>query len=205
MPRLDAETWGKIRAEYEATGMSYGDLAKKYNVTRQSIFARSKNEKWQQGKNAHIVDDKVDAVKKFAAAQEAESYLTNVDKLTIDEIVSLRLQEQGVLTTLSIMLASKAQSFAQNVSSISDLESLSRVKKNLTPPQAAQTQVTVQQAALSQSRADTDVELSAEDICDQLIDAQEREEKDRVEQAEEENKKREFMRVRGGTKKAAHD
>lgn len=47
MPRLDADTWGTVRAEYEA-GASMSGLAKKHQVNKSAISRKAEKEAWTQ-------------------------------------------------------------------------------------------------------------------------------------------------------------
>ena len=47
MPRLDADTWTLVRAEYEG-GASFRDLGQKYGVTKSVIHKRKEKERWER-------------------------------------------------------------------------------------------------------------------------------------------------------------
>ncbi|MBQ7607973.1 MAG: hypothetical protein IJU76_08405 [Desulfovibrionaceae bacterium] len=88
------------------------------------------------------------------------------------ECVQEQLQQEGILASLANAVAAKARSMVDAAASPEDLEVLSRIKKNLTPPPApAQTSVTVQQAQV-RSR---EMEMSPEEVCAALIAEQQRE------------------------------
>jgi hypothetical protein len=60
MPRLSADTWETVRAEREASGTSFRDLAAKFGVSDAAIVNRSKAEGWSDGKNvADVIRRKV--------------------------------------------------------------------------------------------------------------------------------------------------
>ncbi len=49
MARLTADQWGTVRAEREATGASFPDLAKRHGISHQAIQKRAKAEGWSDG------------------------------------------------------------------------------------------------------------------------------------------------------------
>lgn len=49
MPRLTADQWAEIRAEREATGTSFRDLAIKYDISDVAIMKRARKEGWGDG------------------------------------------------------------------------------------------------------------------------------------------------------------
>ena len=51
MPRLTADVWQIIRAEREATGAPFADLAAKHGVSAPAIFKRAKAEGWGDGQD----------------------------------------------------------------------------------------------------------------------------------------------------------
>lgn len=84
MARLTADQWSSIRAEREAAGTSFRELAAKYKVSDAAIVKRSKSEGWSDGSDVdgvinRKVSEKVSGVvsaddpKKKAAAIDAEA------------------------------------------------------------------------------------------------------------------------------------
>lgn len=61
MPKLDAEGWANARADHH-NGMSYRDIAKKYNVSLKTVAARAKLDEW--GVSNKIIQE---SIKKKAA------------------------------------------------------------------------------------------------------------------------------------------
>jgi hypothetical protein len=60
VPRLSADTWQIIRAEREATGAPFADLAAKHGVSAPAIFKRARAESWGDGSDvADVVRRKV--------------------------------------------------------------------------------------------------------------------------------------------------
>lgn len=60
MPRLTQDQWETIRAEREASGASFKDLANKYGVSDVAILKRSRKECWGDGRSVEkLVRDKV--------------------------------------------------------------------------------------------------------------------------------------------------
>lgn len=167
MPRLTAEQWEQARADYEVRSMTADAIGRKFGVSQQAISKRAVAEKWVRGKSCEVVNKKVQAIKDFAEAQEQSCKMGTTYNYTIDECVKERLQNEGLMLSLANTIARKAKKFADNVDTLADLESLSRVKKNLTPPAAAQNTITVQQASMSQ--AQVDASLSPDEVCDALI------------------------------------
>lgn len=51
MPRLTTDQWQSIRAEREATGVSFPELAKRFGVSHQAIQKRAKEEAWGSGED----------------------------------------------------------------------------------------------------------------------------------------------------------
>ena len=172
MPRLSADQWERARADYEVRGLGMGEIGRRYGVTKQAVAKKIKTEGWVQGKSSHIVDRKVSAIKDFRAAELESSRLSSTLQMTVAECVQEQLQQEGILASLANAVAAKARSMVDAAASPEDLEVLSRIKKNLTPPPApAQTSVTVQQAQV-RSR---EMEMSPEEVCAALIAEQQRE------------------------------
>lgn len=84
MGRLTADQWSTIRAEREASGTSFRELAAKHKVSDAAIVKRSKSEGWGDGSDVdgvinRKVSEKVSGVvstddpKKKAAAIDAEA------------------------------------------------------------------------------------------------------------------------------------
>lgn len=51
--RTSDETWEKIRAEYITQGKKPVELAKKYKVSKNTVYARADREKWEEKRGLH--------------------------------------------------------------------------------------------------------------------------------------------------------
>lgn len=166
MPRLTTAQWETARADYEIRGDSLSEIGRRYGVSQRAVAKQAKFGSWVRGRSSEIAEMKASAVIEYAKAEKQSSDLPNFLRQEIDDLVTERLQQEGVLASLSNAIARKARIMANNAETLDEIEQLSRVKKNLTPPSAAQTQVTVQQAALSQAQGTS---RSPEEICDALL------------------------------------
>lgn len=148
MARLTAEQWEAARAEYEVRGVSLGDVARRFGVATSSVSRRANVEGWVQGKMQGLVEMKVTAVKALAEVETQTQDLPLRYRHTLQSVVQERLQAEGMLASLDVALATKAITLANQATSAADIETLSRVRKNLAPAQQApaqQTNVTVTQ------------------------------------------------------------
>ena len=78
MPRLTADQWASIRAEREASGMSFADLGAKYGVSAPAIFKRAKAEGWGNGQDVgdairRKVNELVHGVNEVSPKKRAEA------------------------------------------------------------------------------------------------------------------------------------
>ena len=163
MARLTAEQWEKARADYEVRGISLGEVARQHGITRQAVSLRAKNENWQQGKTCGLVNKKVNAIKELTEAEAETCHLPQVYQLTIEQAVKEQLEAEGLLAALSNRIASRAIALTTDANTPEDLETLSRVKRNLMPQQApASTTVNVAQTQAQQV-------MTPDQVCDALI------------------------------------
>lgn len=156
LARLKKIEWEQARAEYEVRGVSLGDVAKRFGVATSSVSRRASAGGWVQGKMQDLAERKVAAVKEFAAVETQMQDLPLRFRHTIQSVVQERLQAEGVLASLDVALASKAITLAGLATSPSEIEVLSRARKNLSPAQAQaqQTTVTVTQQAQAGATAE---------------------------------------------------
>ena len=102
MARLSADTWDTIRAEREAGGQSFQDLAQKFGVSHTAIIKRAKAEAWSNGEDVagvirRKVSEKVSGIvsggnpKKKAEAIDSEAErVVEVVRRHRTEIVAVR-------------------------------------------------------------------------------------------------------------------
>lgn len=94
MARLTNEQWQSVRADYEISGLSYSELAKKHNTSKPAISRRAKKEDWTQGKVEHLVQKKVNAIREIKEVEQQAERLVPLDRLAIDNEVDKRLAQQ---------------------------------------------------------------------------------------------------------------
>ena len=158
MARLKSEQWEQARAEYEVRGVSLGEVAARFGVATSSVSRKAKAEGWTQGKMQGLAERKVAAVKELAEVETQTQNLPLRFQHTLDSVVKERLQADGLLASLDVALATRAIAMANRATSAEELETLSRARKNLAPPQergGQTTTVTVNQ----QQAAQADVRL----------------------------------------------
>jgi hypothetical protein len=136
MPRLTQEQWERARAEYEVRGVSLYALAKAYGVTHRAVAKRAVSETWERGKSSILVTRKVAAVKEIQAVDAESSILSDTYRHTIDTVVREQLEEAGAIAELGRAIAKKGLEILRKIESPTELETLARVKRSLTPPPA---------------------------------------------------------------------
>ena len=135
MARLTPQQWEQARADYEVRGISLGEVARQYGVTRQAVSLRASKDGWQQGKTCGLVNKKVNALKELAKIDAETCRLPQVFRLTVEQAVRERLESEGLLAALGNRIASRAIAMTVEADTPEALETLSRVKRNLTPQQ----------------------------------------------------------------------
>ena len=132
MARLKEEEWEKARAEYEARGISLGEVARRYGVNVAAVSRKAKKEGWARGKSQDLVERKVKAVKELAAVEKESQDLSLTLRYTIDEAASEKLQAEGITASFAAAIARRGIQLAAKADA-GDLESLSRAHRNITP------------------------------------------------------------------------
>jgi len=149
MARLSAAQWEKVRADYEVRGISIREAARKFGVSDVAVGKKARAEAWIQGKSSHLVERKVSALKEIANIDEESSQFSKVEQMTIDKVARERLRAEGILAELDVALGRKAIALLAATESPDDVETLSRVRRNIAPVQpktASETTVNVNQA-----------------------------------------------------------
>ncbi len=132
MARLTKEQWEKAHADYEARGISLGEVARRYGVDVAAVSRRAKKEGWTQGKSQDLVKRKVNAVKELAAVEKESQDLPLTLRYTIDEAASERLQAEGITASFAAAIAKRGVQLAEKANA-DTLETLSRAHKNIAP------------------------------------------------------------------------
>jgi hypothetical protein len=137
MPRLTAEQWERARAEYEVRGVSLGQVAKIIGTSRQAVSKRAIAEGWAQGKSCHLVRRKVAAAKEIMAVDAESCALPATYRHTLETVVGEQLEEAGIVASLGRSIAAKGLEILRRVDTPTDLETMARVKRHLSPPPAS--------------------------------------------------------------------
>lgn len=133
MPRLNQQRWEQARADYEVKGISLREVARRHGVAESAVRKRAKSEGWIQGKSAHLVEKKVNAVKALAEYGLESAQLSRTYQHTIETVARERLQAEGALAEFDLALAQKGQELLQNASTPEDYELIARGRKHLAP------------------------------------------------------------------------
>lgn len=97
--RLTGEEWAQCRALFECDPkVSYGELAKRFGVSKQAIYARAKAGGWKRDEEAHArlvkrAHGKADETSKLPEALP-EDYLPSNGRATIDEKIESAVADQ---------------------------------------------------------------------------------------------------------------
>lgn len=150
MARLTSQQWEKARAEYEVRGVSLGDIARQFGIATSSVSRKAKAQHWTQGQMQELANRKVVAIKELADVEAKTQDLPLHFQYTFEDVVREKLRAEGILATLGQVLATKAIELAKKATKPEDVETLSRVHKNLAPAaprEATSTTVNVNQQA----------------------------------------------------------
>lgn len=144
MPRLTQEQWEQAKADYEVKGISIREVARRHGVAESAVRKRAKAEGWTQGKSAHLVEKKVNAVKALAEYGLESAQLSRTYRHTLETVARERLQAEGALAEFDLALALKGQELLQNAQTPEDYELIARGRKHLAPQMPkTETKVTV--------------------------------------------------------------
>jgi len=91
MARLPLEVWEKIRADYEARGLSYSELAEMYGVNKSNISRRAKAEGWNQAETQRLITATVENEKEKLALRNETQRLNATLRSAVQEEVFDRL------------------------------------------------------------------------------------------------------------------
>ena len=91
MARLTPEQWEKIRADYEARGLSYSELAEMYGVNKSNISRRAKAEGWNQAETQRLIAATVENEKEKLALRNETQRLNATLRSAVQEEVFDRL------------------------------------------------------------------------------------------------------------------
>jgi hypothetical protein len=101
-----------------------------------AVSRRAKKEAWVKGKSQSLVARKVRAVKEMPAVEKESQTLTLTFRHTLDSVVREQLEEAGELSTFSRKLLRKIREILRKIEKPEELETMTRGKRNLTPPPA---------------------------------------------------------------------
>ena len=91
MARLTPEQWEKIRADYEARGLSFSELAEMYGVNKSNISRRAKAEGWNQAETQRLITATVENEKEKLALRNETQRLNATLRSAVQEEVFDRL------------------------------------------------------------------------------------------------------------------
>lgn len=143
MPRLTAETWEKARAEYEVRGLSLGEVAKNFGVTTPAVLKQARSGGWVQGKSKELVAKKVRAIKDLIEVNTESKQMPLTSQFTFEEIVREQLRAEGLKASFDSAFYKKAINLLENIDNPAELETISRARRNLSPPQQKEQRTTV--------------------------------------------------------------
>lgn len=165
MGRLSGEQWEKARAEYEVRGISLGEMAREFGIATSSVSRKARSEHWAQGQMQDLANRKVAAIKEIVDVETQTQDLPLHFQYTLEDVIREKLRAEGALATFGHVLASKAAELAKKATNPEDVETLSRVHKNLAPPapkEAASTTVNVNQQQAQGIKAESPRDALAE-------------------------------------------
>ena len=99
------------------------------------MLKKARVEDWQQAKGKELVEKKVKAIKAMKEVEAESKQLPLTLQFTFDEVVRERLRAEGLLVSLDVAIAAKGIELLRKTSSPEDLETISRARRNLAPPQ----------------------------------------------------------------------
>jgi len=99
MARLTKDAWAKLRQDYEVTGMSLGELSKKYEADRGNISKRAKKEGWEKEKVQQIIEKKVSINKELQNISAEITTLSTTGVVEIEREVDRRLRLEGIFNS----------------------------------------------------------------------------------------------------------
>ena len=167
MPRLTAKQWERARAEYEVRGIGLRETARTFGVSVGAVAKKAKAEGWKQGKSEQLVSRKVHALKELAKVNTESEHLPSTFQRTLDQVVKERLEIEGLLISFDKSLVSKGMEILKAADKPEQWETMTRGRRNLSPPQPRAEQqttvnVTQQTSALAASAA---VNPQSEGLC----------------------------------------
>lgn len=172
MPRLTADQWELAKADYEIRGMGIRDIAKRYGVAPSAVSKRAKADGWIHGKSEQLVERKTAAIREIAKVNIESEQFSQPYLFTFESVVNERLQAEGIRARFDVALAQKGLLMLQSAATPDDLETLSRVSRNIRPQERApQTTVNVAQAQTQSSQAPSPAEVLTQLVQDAHEDA----------------------------------
>lgn len=97
---INKETWKKIKAEYEAgfftEDVIFSKLGQNNNVDRSTISKKAKKEGWIYGKNSHIVNLDISAIREISQSNVEKSHLSREELKAIEDLKQIELIKQGL-------------------------------------------------------------------------------------------------------------
>ena len=121
-----AADWDKIKAEYIAGGITYRELADKYNVSMDVIMKKAAKDKWRASrqkacrKTAEKIAEKISAKQAKAAVDELEvaRYTTMIWQDTLRDIAELIGEHKEVYAGDLSELAAMSNAINKNIDSL---------------------------------------------------------------------------------------
>lgn len=170
--RLDDQQWQQAQADYEIRNSTFSEIANRFNTAVSTISRKAKTDDWERGKMQKFVEKKINAIKSLAEVKSQMQNFSQPFQHTFESVVQERLQAEGLLASLDVAILDKSILFAQQATSVDEIETLSRVRKNLSQQQQAthQTNVTVSNQTQNAVVADN-VALSVVPKPDQILRA----------------------------------
>ncbi|MDR1685210.1 MAG: hypothetical protein LBR82_02010 [Desulfovibrio sp.] len=137
MPRLTSDQWEQARAEYEVRGLPLLQIADRIGVDVAAVHRKSKKEAWVKGKSQSLVERKVTAVKELLSVDAESQKLPLTFRHTIDTVVREQLEEAGELSSFSRAIIRKGHEILRKIEKADEWETMTRGKRNLSPPAPA--------------------------------------------------------------------
>lgn len=127
--RLNAEQWAAIRAEHEADGATFGELADKYGVNKSNISRRAKKEGWNQAETQWLIDATVENEKQNLILRNETQHLNATTQQAVQRAVFDRLAFELQNNADMQAVRDKAIAMLPGTDKVSDVESVMRIIK----------------------------------------------------------------------------
>lgn len=128
MSRITEAEREQARNDYEVHNMGIREIARKWGVSPTTIRNWRDKGNWEQGKTAHIVSKKKNAIKELHETAQQTAHLPAHQQMAIDNEVQKQLENERIFVNAAKFNQSLANKLVQDADvKLSDVEAHSRI------------------------------------------------------------------------------